>query len=102
MPTGTTINAQCYCETVKKLHTEFQKGYIDQVCLRRDNVRPHVSYVTTELFNQFGLDILTHTPYSLDLAPSNYYLFSHMKKHIGGKRFYDDYEVKEEINNWLK
>jgi histone-lysine N-methyltransferase SETMAR len=37
-------------------------------------------------------DILDHPPYSPDLAPSNFHLFLHLKKHIAGKKFDDDDE----------
>lgn len=34
------------------------------------------------------------SPYSLDLAPSNYYLFPNLKKRLGGKKFGGKEEVK--------
>jgi len=34
--------------------------------------------------------------------PIDYHPFLHVKKHTGGKRFDDDYEVKEEVNDLLK
>ena len=40
-------------------------------------------------------------PYSPDLAPSDYHLFTHLKEHMGGIRFDDDDEVKEEVKHYL-
>jgi hypothetical protein len=38
-----------------------------------------------------------HNPsYSPDLAPSDFHLFLHLKKHLAGKIFDDDDEVQEE------
>ena len=38
----------------------------------------------------------------LDLAPSDFYLFLHLKKHLAGKKFDDDGEVQEEVMTWFK
>jgi len=45
---------------------------------------------------------MDHPPYSLDLAPSDFHLFLHLKKHLAGKKFDDDDEVQEEIMTWFK
>ena len=39
---------------------------------------------------------LDHPPYSPDLAPSDFHLFLHLKKHLAGKKFDDD-EVQDEV-----
>ena len=46
-------------------------------------------------------DSLDHPPYSPDLAPSDYHLFLHLKKHLGGKRLQDDDDVKTVVRQWL-
>jgi hypothetical protein len=38
----------------------------------------------------------------LDLAPSDFHLFLHLKKHLAGKKFDDDVEVQEEVMTWFK
>jgi len=58
-----------------------------------------VAHVTTKLLNKFDGNILTHPPYSPDLAPSEYHLFLHMKKHMGGKTFDVNDGAKENVNN---
>ena len=43
-------------------------------------------------------------PYSPDLAPSDYHLFLHLKKFLGGKRFDDDDgddDLKDAVQKWL-
>jgi len=40
------------------------------------------------------------TPYSPDLAPSDFHLFLHPKKFLGGKRF-DDNNLKDAVQKWL-
>jgi hypothetical protein len=39
--------------------------------------------------------------YNPDLAPSDYHLFLHLKKFLGGKRFNDDDDLKDAVQNWL-
>jgi histone-lysine N-methyltransferase SETMAR len=47
--------------------------------------------------------ILDHPPYSPDLAPSDFHLFLHLKKHLAGKKFEDDDdEVQEAVMTWFK
>jgi hypothetical protein len=45
---------------------------------------------------------LDHPPYSPYLAPSDFHLFLHLKKHLVGKKFDDDDEVQEEFVTWFK
>ena len=45
---------------------------------------------------------MDHPPYSPDLAPSDFHLFLHLKKHLAGKKFDDDDEVQEEVMKWFK
>ena len=42
-----------------------------------------------------ALKFLDYPPYSPDLAPSDFHLFLHLKKHLAGKKFDDDDEVQE-------
>ncbi|KAG5308836.1 SETMR methyltransferase, partial [Acromyrmex insinuator] len=66
------------------------------------NARPHVAASTTALLNQFSWDVLTHPPYSPDLAPSDYHLFTKLKESLAGKRFQSDEEVQTAVTNWTK
>jgi len=68
---------------------------------------PHSAHITTALLEKFKWDILDHPLYSPDLAPSNFHLFLHLKKHLTGKKFDDDDdddddEVQEEVVMWFK
>ena len=48
-----------------------------------------------------GLTALSHPPYSTDLAPTDIYLFTYLKKHFRGNRFNTKDDLKEEVTNWL-
>ena len=40
-----------------------------------------------------GFELIDHPPYSPDLAPSKYFLFPNLKKHLAGKRYENDDDV---------
>lgn len=71
------------------------------VSLLHDNARPHTARVTHDLLVRFGWDVINHPPYSPDLAPSDFHLFTKLKEFLGGKRFSSDEEVKETVEKWL-
>ncbi|UYV71809.1 hypothetical protein LAZ67_9000495 [Cordylochernes scorpioides] len=50
----------------------------------------------------FKWEIFTHPPYSPELAPSDFHLYSALKWHLGGKHFANDDEVQAEANHWLR
>ena len=62
------------------------------------NARPHTVRQTQALLGeQFHWDIFEHSPYSSDLAPSNFLLFPKMKEHLTGKRFANDEDLKNAV-----
>jgi histone-lysine N-methyltransferase SETMAR len=44
---------------------------------------------------------MTPPPYSPDLAPSDFYLFLHLKNFLAGQRFNNDEDVKRAVQKWL-
>jgi len=42
------------------------------------------------------------TPYSPDLAPSDFHFFPHLKRDLKGTRFTSDDEVKQAVTSWIK
>ncbi|VVC36578.1 Hypothetical protein CINCED_3A005200 [Cinara cedri] len=88
MPKGTTINAAEYCETLKKLkkksNTDKRRGMLTRgVSLLHDNARPQTARFIQDLLVSFGWGIVTHPPYSPDLAPSDYHHFNKLKEFLG-------------------
>ncbi|GBN10241.1 Histone-lysine N-methyltransferase SETMAR [Araneus ventricosus] len=72
------------------------------VVLLQDNARPHTAVATTILLQRFGWEVFDHPPYSPDLAPSDFHLFAHMKRWLGGQNFATDNELQTSVQNWLK
>ncbi|GFU47161.1 histone-lysine N-methyltransferase SETMAR [Trichonephila clavipes] len=71
------------------------------VVLLHDNARQHTANRTQDLIASFGWEQLDHPPYSPDLAPSDYHLFMHLKKHLARQRHSDDDEAKATVKQWL-
>ncbi|KAG8176077.1 hypothetical protein JTE90_025535 [Oedothorax gibbosus] len=83
-----TINSAAYCETLNNLRRSIQnkrRGKLSKgIVLLHDNARPHVANRTKDLITSFKWETLDHPPYSPVLAPSDYHMFLHLKKHMGG------------------
>ena len=48
-----------------------------------------------------GFKILSHPPYSLDMAHSDFYLFRKLKSHLRGTQYGSNEGVIEAINKYL-
>jgi hypothetical protein len=68
------------------------------VVMLHDNARPHTAAATQDLIATFGWKQFDNSPYSPNLATSDFCMFLHLKTFLGGRRFHDDNEVKEAIN----
>ena len=105
MPRNTTINADAYCATLRRLCRAIQncrRGKLSRgIVLIHDNARLHTARQTqTLLHDAFHWDKFDHPLYSPDLAPSDFYLFSKMD-HLAGKRFTDDEDLQHAVMDWL-
>jgi histone-lysine N-methyltransferase SETMAR len=80
-PPSTTVTAAFYKETVlpavvSGLRDKQPSGTIHW---HHDNAPPHRSTVIQQLFQQQGIDLVAHPPYSPDLAPCDFFLFPTFK-----------------------
>jgi len=66
----------------------------DKVILQHDNIRPHVAKV---LKTYLKWEILSHPPYSPNVAPSDYHLFRSMAHGLADQHF----RSYEEVKNWI-
>ena len=55
--------------------------------LLHDNAPAHKSATVQEYLKESGLDVLNHPPYSPDLSPCDFWLFSRLKEMLAGHRF---------------
>ncbi|GFN81127.1 GTPase-activating protein and vps9 domain-containing protein 1-like [Plakobranchus ocellatus] len=50
---------------------------------------------------RYGWEILPHPAHSPDLAPSDFYLFGLLKRHLGGMAFETEDDLISELRNWF-
>ncbi|GBN16764.1 Histone-lysine N-methyltransferase SETMAR [Araneus ventricosus] len=67
----------------------------------QDNARPHVSTRTGCTLYKLEWNLIQHPPYNTDMAPSGFYLFSHLKQHLDGAIFNSNEEVINEVHLFL-
>jgi hypothetical protein len=53
--------------------------------LHADNARPHKPTVSQQFMARKAMAIAAHPPFSPDLDPSDFYLFGHVKRLLGGE-----------------
>ena len=71
------------------------------VVLLHDNAQPHTTTRTNALIRLFNREIFDHSPYSPELAPSDYHLFTKMKVWLATQRFHTNEELMDGVSNWL-
>ena len=65
----------------------------NKVLFLHDNALAHTSAVATAKLVELHYELLPHLPYSPDLAPCDFFLFSNLKKSLAGQKFESSEEV---------
>ena len=101
---GNTVNSARYIETIKNLRPMVcrVRRSTSPILLLRDNARPHTARATIDALKTLKFEVLSHSPYSPDLVPSDFHFFPHLKKDLKGTRFTLDDEVKQAVTSWIK
>ena len=104
MTPGTTISSEVYCETLNKLRRSVQNklcGMLTKgIILLHNNAQPHTASRTNALIRLFNWEIFDHPPYSPDLVPSDYHLFTKMVW-LATHRFHANEKLMDVVNIWL-
>jgi histone-lysine N-methyltransferase SETMAR len=102
---GNTINGQYYASLIEQLRCvilEKRRGKVSGgVLLLHDNAPVHKSNVVQAAIRKAGFAELNHPAYSPDIAPTDYHMFSHLKKFLRGKSFGTDDEVISTVEAYL-
>ena len=69
----------------------------EAIIFHHDNARPHAAILVKNYLENSGCEVLPHSPYSPDLAPSEYHLWQSMQNALTGIRFTSEQGIK----NWL-
>jgi histone-lysine N-methyltransferase SETMAR len=100
-----TVTLEVYCETLNKLWSSIQNKrrgmFTKGVVLLHDNAWPHNAACTNALIKLFNWESFDHPPYSPDLAPSDYHLFTKMKVWLATQPFHTNKELMDGVNSRL-
>ena len=85
-----TLNSNPHCQQLDRLNAALMQKRSSlinrgRIVFHQDNSRPHTSLVTRQKLRELGWEVLLHTPYSPDLAPSDYHLFLSMAYELGSR-----------------
>ena len=84
VPTGQTVNKEYYVEVLKEFRKKFCRKMpalfkSAQWHFQQDNAPVHYSILVTDYLTKMGIKAVSHPPYSPDLAPSDFCLFSKLR-----------------------
>jgi histone-lysine N-methyltransferase SETMAR len=98
---GKNVNSASYCEVLLKFRDEIRRKRPSLVArgvlLHHENARSTKVRTTQERIQELQWGLHEHSPYSPDLAPSDFHLFGPLENHLVGKCFADDEEVETEV-----
>ena len=85
LPKRSTITGVYYANLLDQLRTAIREGKLSKgVLLQQDNARVPSCKVAMDAVGRNGYELIPHPAYSPDLAPSDFFLFSNLKKDIRG------------------
>lgn len=107
LPRNVSITAELYCQFLDKLKVALHDNRRRTVSsdstnlfLLQDNARPHTAIATQEKLRELHINPIPHPPYSPDLSPSDFYLFSALKASFKDKNFTNDDELITHVTEW--
>ena len=72
------------------------------ILLQQDNARVHTCKIAMDAFGRNGYELIPDPAYSMDLAPSDYFLFPNLKKDTRGRHFQSNEEVVTAVEAWVR
>ena len=97
LPQGETINATYFRGVVDHIAQTTSGPRTQPVWVHMDNAASHRAKSIVQRLRDHSLTRLPHPAYSPDLAPSDFYLFGHLKQALGATRFTSAEELKEAV-----
>ena len=105
-PPGVNITSEIYCSQLEKMkhaiREKRRRTHLRDFFFIQDNARPHTAVQTTNKLAELEINVLQHPPYSPDLSPSDFYLFSPMKSSIRGRNYENATDIMVDINEWCR
>ena len=103
MVKGIRINSRTYMMTLKRLEQQIAfNGEKKVMLLQHEDARPHTNAATSAVWDSIKFEVVPHHPYSLDLAPPDFWLFETLKKYLEGNHFTCHEEVQAAMAKWFQ
>ena len=105
---GETFNSERYCTHLDKVQAEIRRKktageWNGPVKLLDDNAKSHRSQRSIQhVKNTLLWDKIEHSPYSPDVAPSDYHVFLSLKNFMRGRQFKNHREVKAALHEYFE
>ena len=98
VPTRQTVNKEYYVEVLREFRKRFRRKRsalfkLGQWHFHQDNTPVRNSILVTDYLTKMGIKTVRHPPYSLDLAPCDFWLFPKLR----GYRYETIEEMKEAV-----
>ena len=103
---GQTANGHFYVQVLQRLRDAVRRKRRDkwqgEWFLHHDNASSHTSLVVQQFLADKSIPVITQSPYSPDLAPSDFWLFPTQKMGLKGKRFATMEDIKSNATAELR
>jgi len=99
VPTGQIVNQVYYLDVLKRLREKVRPKRLklfanNSWILHHDNAPAQTALSVSEFLATKQITVLEHPACSLDLAPSNYFLFLKIKEILKGRHFDDIHDIR--------
>ena len=96
------LNSEKYGQQLDDLKTAVQEKRLEMfIMLHHNNAGPRAALGTRQKIAELGWKILSHPPYFLDLAPSDYHLFLSLQNFLRGKKIKNEEDIKQALVNFF-
>ena len=104
---GATVTAHwyvtvCLPQVFHDLRVSRPKAALHGLQLHHDNAPPHRAQETVDFLSRNGIGLVAHPPYSPDLSPNDFFLFSKLKSHLRGKHFLSANEAFSTADSYMR
>jgi hypothetical protein len=103
---GRRFNAGYYIAEILESLSQWRSieaaGNERKLLVHADNVRPHTAKLSTQYLNENRMKSAPHPPYSLGLAPLDFFLFGYVKRCLAGLSFEDTDKLLASVEDVLE
>ncbi|PNF28504.1 hypothetical protein B7P43_G14788 [Cryptotermes secundus] len=100
-----TVTGHFYVQVLQRLRDAVRRKRRDKLQVQRflrHNAPSHTSLVVQQFLAEKNIPVITQTPYSPDLAPSDFWLFPTLKMGLNGTRFPTMEDIKSNATAELR